>query len=379
MKKIRPLLLCSLLPLSAGLFSCASGENAGPVSLLFGTREFDGQEGDSPISHMKKLTDRSVLEAMVRRQENFVLLVLGEAHETCGCWNTFHAQNIVRFQQETGLLIHYLYSNELAEDYGMDVGTAKATIGIFRDGALAYQNSDADENAPFYRDYSSFRSWMLERICLPRVFYLTREQLSAKYDETSPFAIYFSRQTCGDCARMQSGAFRSYFEERPTGIETSYAIDLDSVGIGAIEKDGEIIHRSTAENATPEQKEAQRQYEAFKEEYGLVESEGNPAGYGQGYVPTFFHVNPEGNGKKTGDVIDLSAVFYNDKVENGAFAESYFTAERLALESLSYLRESDVEHKVLQDLATELPRNEAYKAYHDPILVAYLDAAIGTL
>lgn len=377
----KPLILLSAFTLlTAGLCSCQSGGDNTPVKLLFGTKEFIAQEEVDATSHMKKLADKSALDSLIEHQDNFILIVLGDAHETCGCWNDFHESNIVRYQKETNVLFYYLYQRELkGEDYGLDLGSEKATIGIFRNGQLAYQNDDGKETSDFNKKYSVFHSWMEARVALPRVYFLTRDQLNSLYEDTLPFTIYFSRQTCGDCAYMQSHAYRSYFESHPTGIEDSYVIDLDAVGIGSIEKDGIIYFRSTSANATPEQKEAQAQYEAFKAEFGLVETKDNPAGYNEGYVPTIFHINPEGNGKKTGDVIDLSGVFYNDEVQEGIIVDTYFTEDRLQLECLSYLRESSIENKVLLNLPARGNRRETNAAYHDPILEAFLNASIGTL
>ncbi|MDY2913875.1 MAG: hypothetical protein SOV58_04505 [Candidatus Enteromonas sp.] len=370
-----------LFPLSLGLFGCGGTTSPSKVSLLFGSKEFTSLTAVSSTSHMKKLEDQSALETLIKFQESFLLIVLGDAHVTCGCWNAFHQNNIVRFQQETNTLFYYIYSNQLKDDFGMSIGSQKAALGIFSKGKLVYENSDSDESSEFYKDYQSFKEWMLARVTLPRVFHLTREQLSSMYEGWNEFTIYFSRQTCGDCAFIQTGAYREYFETHPTGIEDSYIIDLDSVGIGAIEVDGVIHHRSSAEDATPEQKEAQRLYEEFKVEYGLNQTEDNPAGYGQGYVPTFYHINPEGNGKKTGDVIDISGVFFNDKVaEDGTILDTYFTAERLELESLSYLRESNLQDKTLlgKKIDLEISKRDGLSFYHNPILNLFLDASIGS-
>ncbi len=378
MKNRLNFLLC-LFPLACTLTGCGNGEIPAKVPLLFGSKEYTSETEITATSHMKKLEDESALEAMIERKENFLLIVLGDAHETCGCWQTFHQNNIVRFQQETNVLFHYLYSNELREDHGLDIGSQKATLAIFRDGKVAYQNADVPEDTDFYRDYPTFRRYMLDRITLPRVHFLSREQLSALYDGLAPFTIYFSRQTCGDCAYMQSTSYRAYYETHPEGIEDSYIIDMDAVGIGSVLVDGVIYHKSTSENANQYQKEAQALYDAFKIEYGLDEAEDNPAGYETGYVPTLYHVNPEGNGKKRGDVIDMSGVFYNDLIEDGVIKRTYFTAERLERESLSYLRDSRVETKVLSDKEVASSGREGLAPYHDAILEAFLDAAVGTI
>lgn len=379
--KNRALFWMSFFPLSLSLFGCGSSPTPEKVSLLFGSKEFERVSEVTATSHMKKLTDESALQTLINHKENFLLVVLGDAHTTCGCWNSFHQNNIVRFQRETNTLFYYIYASALRDSYDFSVGYEKATIAIFKDGKLAYQADDSDENSEFNTSYSAFKDWMLARVSLPRVFFLTREQLSALYDGFNEFTIYFSRQTCGDCAYMQSNAYRKYYESHPTGIEDSYIIDLDGVGIGCIEVDGVLYYRSTAPDASPEQKEAQRLYEEFKDEYGLLYSEDNPSGYGAGYVPTLYHINPEGNGKKKGDVIDISGVFFNDTVsEDGVITDTYFTSSRLELDSLSYLRESSLENKVLtgKTISLESSKRDGLSLYHDPILNLFLDASVGS-
>ena len=102
-----------MFPLSLGLFGCGGVTSPSKVSLLFGSKEFTSLTAVSSTSHMKKLEDQSALETLIKFQESFLLIVLGDAHVTCGCWNAFHQNNIVRFQQETNTLFYYIYSNQL--------------------------------------------------------------------------------------------------------------------------------------------------------------------------------------------------------------------------------------------------------------------------
>lgn len=202
------------LSLVFSLVSCGGngGEKIQKTPLLFGTKEFASQEVDS-LSHMKKLEDESVLQKMVVGKDNFVLVVMGRgetgSHSTCGCWNRFHEQNIVSFQREFNFLFYYIYSDQLSSSLGLSLGVEKATIGIFHHGELVAQNSDADEASPFYTSYEAFKTWMLDRIDLPRVFFVNKEQLDALYAGSQEFTIYFSRQRCGDCSYMRCISFNS--------------------------------------------------------------------------------------------------------------------------------------------------------------------------
>lgn len=364
------------LSLVFSLVSCGGngGEKIQKTPLLFGTKEFVSQEVDS-LSHMKKLEDESVLQKMIVGKDNFVLIVMGRGetgnHSTCGCWNRFHEQNIVSFQREFNFLFYYIYSDQLTSPLGLSLGVEKATIGIFNRGELVAQNSDADEASPFYTSYEAFKTWMLNRIELPRVFFVNKEQLDALYAGSQEFTIYFSRQRCGDCSYMQRGLYSSWYESHLTGVQDSYIIDCDAPGIASIvDENGQIHYR---DEDSEYGQAATEQYNAFKVEYGLAYSSSNPAGYNQGVFPTIFHVNPDGT-NKTGDVIDASGVFFNETIQDGKVTESYFDGSRDNLEIFSYL--SKVEKKNLVGVKTT-NNHEGLEESVKPLLNALLDYCVG--
>lgn len=364
------------LSLVFSLVSCGGngGEKIQKTPLLFGTKEFVSQEVDS-LSHMKKLEDESVLQKMIVGKDNFVLIVMGRGetgnHSTCGCWNRFHEQNIVSFQRKFNFLFYYIYSDQLHSSLGLSLGVEKATIGIFRHGELIAQNSDADEASPFYTSYEAFKTWMLARIELPRVFFVSREQLNSLYAGSQEFTIYFSRQRCGDCSYMQRGLYSSWYESHLTGVQDSYIIDCDAPGIASIvDEKGQIHYRGEDSELG---KAATEQYNAFKVEYGLAYSSSNPAGYSEGVFPTIFHVNPDGT-NKTGDVIDASGVFFNETIQDGKVSKSYFDGTRDKLEIFSYL--SKVENKNLIGLEAS-NTHEDLERHVKPLFDALLDYCVG--
>ena len=364
------------LSLVFSLVSCKGngGEKIQKTPLLFGTKEFVSQEVDS-LSHMKKLEDESVLQKMIAGKDNFVLIVMGRgetgSHSTCGCWNRFHEQNIVSFQREFNFLFYYIYSDQLTSSLGLSLGVEKATIGIFKDGELVAQNNDADEVSPFYTSYEVFKTWMLNRIELPRVFFVNKEQLDSLYAGSQEFTIYFSRQRCGDCSYLQRGLYSSWYESHLTGVQDSYIIDCDAPGIASIvDEDGQVHYR---DEDSEYGKAAAEQYNAFKVEYGLAYSSYNPAGYSQGVFPTIFHVNPDGV-SKTGDVIDASGVFFNETIQDGKVTESYFDGSRDNLEIFSYLNK--VEKKNLVGVETS-NNHEGLEECVKPLLNALLDYCVG--
>ena len=378
MKKFLLPFLC-FAPLCLGLFSCGSSSEEIPtkVSMLFGTKEYEESQ-ISATSHMKKLEDETALEAMESGKENFTLIVLGRgesgSHETCSCWQTFHEKNIVAYQKNYSFLFYYIYSDQLTSDHGMKFGVSQATIGIFEDGVCRYQNSDSDESSSFYSSYSSFQSWMNARISKPRVFFVSKSQLDSLYQGNQEFSIYFSRQSCSDCLYMQRGIYKNWYSLNQTGVEDSYVIDCDAVGIASIKDSDGNIH-SYEEDSTWG-KEALKQYQAFKDEYGLSYSLSNHAGYLAGAFPTIFHINPDGSSKK-GDVIDSSGVFFNETIEDSKIKTSYFDGSRDNEECLSYLSNINAV-KNLVGLEAENTR-DAIANYEQPLLEALLNYIVGSL
>ena len=375
------------LPLSFLLISALSGCGnpvfPGKANPLFGTMEYE-EEATRTFSHMRHLDDAGALRKLIDQKADFLFLVIGKNHTTCGCYTAFH-EILVKFQKANHVLFYYLTSDEMGEEsYGLNYSATYATLGVFKDGQLAYSHDDSDDTSKWNTDYTTFASWIKERVNLPRLFYVSRAQLNDLYYGDEAFTIYFGRSECSDCAYLEKTAYKTYFAERQNNIQNSYAIDMDSVGIGKIEIDGVIHNRqSDAEVGTPAYL-AQVQYDAFKEEYGLTEGEDNPVGYGAGYVPAIYHVNPDasGSGQKRGDVIDMAGVFLNDVIdETGTITASYFDEARLKLDALDYLEEAGLEPHSLVGKKIEGESAEEKKAgllaLQKDYLTALLDASIG--
>ena len=372
------------------LASCGQIDHPEPVPLEFGTIIGMDEEMED-YSHLTRI-DGSELTAKVEAKENFILIAHSATRLDCTCFSNWHNEVLAPYIAKHRLLVYLIDMSEVSgegkESYGMKLNALYATLAIFKDGKLAYQHGTSDENDKFVKDRSEFAAWMNYRIKYPTMFYLSKDQLDEKYKGTEAFTILFSRSTCGDCAYFQRNMLRSYLAENDN-LSESYILDCDHKDIRyVVDEAGKEWGPSNSESANPYQKAAYIKWTEFKQDYGLAESEDNPAGWSSGFVPTLYHINPEGNGKKIGDVIDGAAVFFNDSIQEETITSSYFTAERLELECLSYLKEDKSipeEDKIVLgkkvspqgDRGRAAFYHEEQAKYHDPIAKSFLDAFIG--
>lgn len=374
----------------SSLFSCnVSIDSVTKTSILYGTMEFEGV-AIKDDSHLRKIS-YDELNDMVTDKDNFLILVHNYSG-LCSCWNDFHDSVLAPYIVSKNLLIYSIDYNELVNKeeenrFGLKIFSGHETLAIFNKGKLTYQKDNSDSKDTFTTRISGLASWLEERIYLPRTFLLSKAQLEKKYNQTNEFTIYFMRLSCGDCSYLDS-TFLIDYNAKNQNMSPLYAINCDQEGIrtyNGAQPDERAEEGSDARNAY-------EQYYKFKLDFGLIESEANPAGWEAGRCfPCLFHINPEGNGKKTGDVIDSSAIFYNEQFEynTGKILKSYFTAARLEKECLRYLKESSVEKKVIQDLVVEPYSEEKWGSVKgnyrhgvsapllEPIIKTFLDYNVG--
>ncbi|MDY6431036.1 MAG: hypothetical protein SPL00_04530 [Bacilli bacterium] len=391
MKKRSLKFVICCLPLLASLASCNKPiDSFVKTALPYGTMEFEGEEVGG-MSHLVKMS-YSELSAKVQEQKNF-LLIVHNYDELCSCWHDFHDNILVPYIKEYKLLwyvIDYRDMQNQTNTFGLQLLSNHETLAIFNKGAITYQKTNANQQEEFVYKLSAFKEWMDARIYYPRVFLLDKDQLDAKYENHGEFTVYFLRLSCGDCSYLETSFILDYVKDNQN-MSPLYAIDCDAEGIrkynGASAKDP-----AKYPDATDDEKQAFKQYNKFKEDYGLIASEDNPAGWDADHsFPCLFHINSEANGKKKGDVIDSAAIFYNEGMNyaTGEITNSYFTEERLQLECLSYLKDSSIEKKVLKGLFVE-PYDEAKwgnlrsKYRHEvtaplinPIVKAFFDYNVG--
>ncbi len=390
--KLKKLLLLNPLVLSPLLASCGQSSAPRRVNIEFGTMIGMDEKAEGN-SHLTRLC-QSELASFVAAKKNFILLVHNSMQDTCTCYTEWHDNILVPYIKKHNLLVYVIDLSELKKDgvdnYGLKLFESSETLGIFSDGKLIHQENNSNEKNAWVTSIDEFSAWMDLRIKAPQMFYVNIDQLNGMYQSNKEFTIYFSRSSCSDCAFFESNDLKEYLSSHD-GLEASYVLDCDVLGIRGYEEDGTVYWPSNSISASEGQKKAAEQWANFKVEYGLAWSETNASGYSTGMVPTLLHINPEGNGKKTGDVIDAALTVYNDTIdeETLTIADSYFTQERLAeAEStyFTYLSDSPIAraNKIVKGQKVE-PQGERTKSewrhqeqqkWHKPIASAFLDWTI---
>ncbi len=348
MKKIVGFLLISLGSLSL-LPSCGLKEPNKKVALSYGALFDETAEANMHFAlsirangdkqETTYLTPYSTLKTLVDRKESFILVNVPSF--TCLCYAEFRNNCLLPYMKEHNLRIYLMRQSDLegvdvANRFGIQ-GASDPLVCLFSKGEIIAQK-EAKTGEGFHDSYQTFRKWMDERISsFPQFLAVNDSQLDSLYGGANDFLIYYARFSCSDCTYFQTNFLTDYLEKRANPMVSCYFIDCDQEGIRY--RDGEF---------------SQSQWDAYRLSHGLAADEDNPAGYGDGFVPTLFHICPNGE-TKTGDVILAADVFFNDeyeKQEDGhcKITASYFSEERLSSPELGYLKESQVQTKVLEGM-----------------------------
>ena len=389
MKKIK--LNTLLLPLFSMCLLSSCNENVDNVTQVhidIGTL-IDMSKEIKNDSHMKKVKYEEV-EELISEEKNFLLLV----HSTvnfCSCYHDWHDNILAPYIKKHNLQVYFLDYQDIENKeeegkWGLKLYSNHETLAIFEKGKLKYQNDNKDQDKPWVNSYEAFSSWMDARITYPRMLEVNLNLLDKMYtsEEKSEFTIYFGRGGCSDCSYLEDTSITSYFRNNDN-TSPLYYIDTNVEGIRLVkDEEGKLYGPSSEENASIYQKEAMVQYTKFKEDYGLSYSQTNPMGYGEGYFPTIYHINPDGI-NKNGSVIDTGGVFYNDDFDydSQTITASYFDETKPSMEQFEYL--NNVSTKVLQGKRVELEKgnlskrdyyHQSNRPYVEPILNALLDWCI---
>ena len=355
------ILFVSLL-LLGGLASCGSSPDVSPAKLDFGTKEWVGAE-ISTRSHLN-FVKRSKFDQLISDKASFILLVHGAA-DTCTCYTEFHDNCLAPYVRYHDALIYAIELGEFetgTEYYGVERIVGVETIAIFRDGRLAFQKTNQDETDPWCYQYADFNNWMSERAIDAKLFYVSMGYLDSFYAGTEDFTVYFGLENCPDCRYLNRTAVRSYLRGHDIVEENFFYFDM-------------APYWSTEDGTR----------QATMAKYGLSDADpDNPVAFDRGYVPTIFYVHPDGNSFYGDGLIEASGCFYNESIEDGKIAHTYFTQERLEAGNdtfMAYLSESNVANKVIEGIEVGIveksKKHDTLAVYEEPILTALLDYAIG--
>lgn len=358
MKKI----LLAIIPLCLISIASSACSTESKINLVY------GREVDNTLVDIATYGD---LKSKIEDQSNFILAVYTK--NGCACWSTFEHMVMEKYNNEKHTLIYKINYNNFFEGetkldtFGLDIRSDRATISLFKEGTLKYQEVYSEGNKIFTnKDY--FAEWLEGKANLPTIFYISKAQLDQKYLGSEKFLINFSRETCPDCSYLNKTALKS-FGEKHLDMKSSYIFDVDEI---RLDKDGNV------------QTEI---WNAFKDEYGLSNVNNTTYGYNSGYVPTLFLIQPN-NGEKISS-IKMASVYFNDTIAKNDQSQYYVsksfysTTRYSSIEAYAKNVQTNVLEGVVVDDADVVEYNGNYywthegaAKYHAPLMEAFLNYSL---
>ena len=357
------LLPALLLP---SLFGCSS-EGEKKVSYLnFGMLYDEAADtGDRArfADHSISL-DYGDLVKKIEGKESFLLLIY-EANNTCTCWYRYE-ESLTRLLKKENLLIYGIDPSEFGggkKTYGLKYKSGEENLVVFKDGEILDQRSTNGVDDTFV-DYENVSTWLLEKIHPSDMLRIKKSQLDSLFEEsaTSSFLVYFGRESCGDCAYVNTSFLFDYNKEHHA---RSYYLDCDEVGI-------RFENQEDKANG-----EVGAVWQDFKDNYGLSEAKNEELGYGEGYVPSFIVYNKGDINDGAAALIKDMCVTFNDVLEEreGRYyiSDTFYREDRL-LSSEAFLALKE-EGTPISLLNKEIPGSETLLTYNGAAYWKQKDAA----
>ena len=334
MKKLSSFLLVNFALLSSAALGACSNESE-KVDLLMGNM------------HATSVTSISydLLKEHVDSKENFLVAV--QYSDSCTCWSHDAKPILEQYIKEKHVIIYHVKLDDLDAHnnrFNIDVVKGNVSFAIFENGEVK-KTVTTNENKTL-KDYVAFSSYMESMITLPRMYYVSLDDVNGLYKKNEKNIVYFSRSTCGDCSYLETHYLRTWSKNNPGFAKKIYVLDCDQKGIRYKTDEDKVVDAD--------------QWQEFKHQYGLSSKNNPNYGYDNGYVPTMFLV--QGDGTKVSYLSGL--VVFNDSLEkdgeNYKVSNSYFTSERK--EKLQYI-DADITTPVLKGMSVSKDDVNVYGEY----------------
>jgi len=248
----------------------------------------------------------------IRNNKSFLIVV--EPGNGCMCWARFKPILEDYIKKTHVIVYHVKYDEFYGKDaFGMDIKNGYTTFAIFNEGKLSQNILEDGKN--ILNDETKFNEFMDKHVQLPKLFYVSQNQVDEMYHSNEKSVIYFARKSCGDCQYVDKNFLPLYFENKDYNL---YILDCQEI-------------------YDADQTQEKTQWATFKNNYGLSDTNNSIYGFNTGYVPTFLLVN----GDETTTNYLSGAVYFNDSLSSdGSYVQtSYYSADRL--ENLQYLDGDD--------------------------------------
>lgn len=351
MKKFPLVLAANLLLGSIAFLGACSSEQK--IDLMY---------GDKNVSGVTTIT-YDLLKEKVDSKQTFLLVV--QYSDGCACWSQEARPVLEKYIEEKHVVINHIKLEDLdngGSRFGLTIVTGNVSFAIFEDGVVKHCVTTQDDNT--LKKYDEFVSYFESLVNLPRMYYVSLDDIDKMYRTSEKNIIYFSRSTCGDCSYLDTHYLKEWSKNNPNYSKNIYILDCDQPDI-RLDDEGNYN---------------KEQWFTFKHDYGLSNKNNMVYGYDGGYVPTFLYIE----GAMSGVKYLSGAVAFNDTLENqnGEYVvtNSYYTEERLP--NLKYIDDS-VEHKTLKGLkltsddvtlygSYAMWNHESAEKYHNKLLEKFL-------
>lgn len=356
MKKIALLtlpLLLGIIPLSG------CGKTVAKTKLQY------GQMIDNEVVYI----DYQTLKEKFESKGSFLVTVYAK---TCSCWTLFHSvlnQYITENHVQVFAVNYDAFHDESGktlDNFGLKIQSGYTSFAIVNNGEFTI--NEKSDNINWFKNQQAFKDFMADKVILPKMFYISLNEMDQLYKSPETSVIYFARNNCGDCTYLDKHVLNSY--EAKNNL---YILDCETIGIREYGEDG---------NLTPA---SQVKWTEFKENYRLA-SKNNPTyGFDTGYVPTLFLFNGNSNGNPD---IKAGSVYFNDSItkkDDKYYVEkTYYTEDRN--KNQPYLT-NFTGTKVLDNLEIKDQEvghwgeyvywdQDAASKYHTPLVKAFLDYSL---
>ena len=352
MKNKKTLFLTLLLAVST-LSGCGNSAAKTPINI------------GSKLESIKELNREVDLLALLSSKigEGVLLATYSKSMSSgCSCWTGFKEEILNKYVKLNNVPIYFFDTDKISDTTIKKYGIKQLTSSdpqfyVFEGGKKKHAYKALDSKISTYKKFQNEMNRILEIPEKFKIFYVDENFLFStgvnQFDAENT-VLLTERNACGDCSYIIPNVIVPYVKEHDLKTEI-LVIDIQEQNWNG--NDGE-------------------DYLNMIKKLQLSEESNPTFGYGRGYVPTIQYYQ-----KST---LKDACVSFNDVLVNEGdhfvVSQSYYTQERV--ENLSFLKNSQIENKVLKGLnvpASDVNpsynfwTHEAASKYHTPILEAFLN------
>jgi len=313
------------------------------------------------------------LQNKIAGDDNFI--VFQTPNSACTCWTSFRDSILQPYLESNHIRVYtiafaqfYDINNVKRDTFGITLSASSQTLAIFKDGNLKLMR-EYNSTHKIWSSADSFLAYINELVIKPTIIDIDLALLQTLYAQNNTFSILYYDEG-SESTFLRREFLKQYSLKNYLTMNTLYSLNTNIEGI-KLDIAGEFDDE---------------QWQTFKDSYGLSSLNNSLYGWGDGFVPTFQYIEPDGV-NTNGEIIKTQAVYLNDVLtptsapDTYQVVESFYSSARSSV--LSYLSSFEGT-KVLEGLivtgadtqvigTSTIWQQEKAALYHDPILKAFLD------